>query len=259
MKPADLDRLLRSASKAAGRAGARSPVWVRNAGARLVARAARGLQRGRGPHPILAPDRRDRLRCPHDSDCCRLQTIRRQHEPFLTANKRIRDRRFADPNGILGMNNALKWKLAFAFLLVFIAGITTGAFLGVHHLRGHFLGPPNSGDVAGRMREHFRRALDLTSEQESKIAPIIDATTAKLEAIRIETAERVRTVMEESKKEVSRSSPRSSKRSSRSSKRSIARSWSIMVLCRRLRQRRSHRPDDSEGRRLPDQTLRAAG
>ena len=100
------------------------------------------------------------------------------------------------------MNGSLKWKLAFAFLLVFIAGMMTGGFIGVHHLKVHFLGPPNSGDVAGRMREHFRRALDLTSEQESKIAPVIDATTAKLEAIRIETAERVRTVMEESKKEV---------------------------------------------------------
>lgn len=100
------------------------------------------------------------------------------------------------------MNSSLKWKLAFAFLLVFIAGMMTGGFIGVHHLRVHFLGPPNSGDVAGRMREHFRRALDLTPEQESKIAPIIDATTTKLEAIRIETAGRVRTVMEESKKEV---------------------------------------------------------
>jgi Spy/CpxP family protein refolding chaperone len=100
------------------------------------------------------------------------------------------------------MNNNLKWKLAFAFLLVFIAGMTTGGFLGVHHLKRHFLGPPHSGDVAGRMREHFRRALDLTAEQESKIAPIIDATTAKLETIRIETAERVRAVMEQSKREV---------------------------------------------------------
>lgn len=100
------------------------------------------------------------------------------------------------------MNKSLKWKLAFAFLLVFIAGVMTGGYLGVHHLRRHFLGPPHSGDVAGKMREHFRRALDLTSEQENKIAPIIDATSAKLEAIRIETAARVRTVMEESKKEV---------------------------------------------------------
>jgi Spy/CpxP family protein refolding chaperone len=100
------------------------------------------------------------------------------------------------------MNNTLKWKLAFAFLLVFVAGLTTGGFVGVHHLKRHFLGPPHSGDVAGKMREHFRRALDLTSEQEKKIAPIIDSTTAKLETIRIETAERVRTVMEESKREV---------------------------------------------------------
>jgi Spy/CpxP family protein refolding chaperone len=100
------------------------------------------------------------------------------------------------------MNSALKWKLAFAFLLVFIAGVTTGGLLGTHHLKRHFLRPPHSGDVAGRMREHFRRALDLTPEQESKILPIIDVSTAKLEAIRIETAERVRAVMEESKREI---------------------------------------------------------
>ena len=64
------------------------------------------------------------------------------------------------------------------------------------------LGPPHSGDVPDRMREHFRRTLELTGEQEKKIAPIIDATSAKLEAIRVETAERVRAVMEESKEQV---------------------------------------------------------
>ena len=101
------------------------------------------------------------------------------------------------------MNGALKWKLAFAFLLVFIAGGTTGAFFGFHHIRQHIiLGPPKSGEVSDRMREHFRRSLDLTPEQEAKIVPVIDATSAKLEAIRVETAERVRAVMEESKKEV---------------------------------------------------------
>jgi Spy/CpxP family protein refolding chaperone len=101
------------------------------------------------------------------------------------------------------MNSALKGKLALAFLLVFVAGAATGAFLGFHHLSHHIImGPPNSGDVPDRMREHMRRALGLTTEQEKKIAPIIDATSAKLEAIRVETAERVRTVMEESKKEV---------------------------------------------------------
>ena len=101
------------------------------------------------------------------------------------------------------MNNSLKGKLALAFLLVFVAGAATGAFLGLHHLTHHIiLGPPHSGDVPGKMREHFRRALDLTAEQENKIAPIIDATSAKLETIRVETAERVRTVMDESKRQV---------------------------------------------------------
>lgn len=101
------------------------------------------------------------------------------------------------------MNEALKWKLAFAFLLVFIAGVTTGYLSGALHLKKrHIIGPPHSGDVAGKMRDHFRKALDLTPDQETKILPIIDATSTKLEAIRLETAERVRTVMAESKREI---------------------------------------------------------
>ena len=101
------------------------------------------------------------------------------------------------------MNRDLKWKLGLAFLLVFVAGGMTGAFFGVHHIRHHImLGPPHSGDVSGRMREHLRRSLDLTAEQEKKIGPIVDATSARLDAIRVETAERVRAVMEGSKKEI---------------------------------------------------------
>lgn len=101
------------------------------------------------------------------------------------------------------MNSALKWKLAFAFLLVFVAGGMTGVFFGIHVLRYHvMLGPPHSGDVPDRIREHLRRTLGLTAEQEKKVGPIVDATSARLETIRVETAERVRTVMEDSKKEI---------------------------------------------------------
>ena len=101
------------------------------------------------------------------------------------------------------MNSALKWKLAFALLLVFAAGVTTGALLSTLRVRHHFLGPPHSGEVGDRMREHLRRALDLTPEQAAKIAPIVDSTSAKLEAIRIETAQRVRSAMEESERQIS--------------------------------------------------------
>lgn len=101
------------------------------------------------------------------------------------------------------MNNGLKWKLALAFLLVFVAGVTSGGLLSSLHMRRHFLGPPHSGEVGDRMREHLRRALDLTPEQAEKIAPIVDATSAKLEAIRVETAQRVRSAMEESERQIS--------------------------------------------------------
>jgi Spy/CpxP family protein refolding chaperone len=101
------------------------------------------------------------------------------------------------------MNSALKWKLAFAFLLVFVAGGMTGVFFGLHVMHHHvMLGPPHSGDVPERMREHLHHTLGLTAEQEKKVDPIVEATSAKLETIRVETAERVRTVMEESKKEI---------------------------------------------------------
>ena len=101
------------------------------------------------------------------------------------------------------MNGALKWKLAFASLLVFVAGATTGGLLSTLHVHRHFLGPPHSGAVGDQMREHLRRALDLTPEQAAKIAPIVDATSAKLESIRVETAQRVRNAMEESERQIS--------------------------------------------------------
>ena len=101
------------------------------------------------------------------------------------------------------MNSTLKWKFAFAFLLVFVAGGMTGMFLGLHVLHPRvMLGPPHSGDVPDRMREHLRRTLGLTADQEKKVGPIVESTSTKLEAIRVETAERVRNVMEDSKKDI---------------------------------------------------------
>lgn len=101
------------------------------------------------------------------------------------------------------MNTALKWKLAFACILVFTAGMTTGGLLSSVHMRHHFFGPPHSGEMGDRLREHLRRALDLTPEQAAKITPIIDATSTKLEAIRVESAQRVRNAMEESERQIS--------------------------------------------------------
>ena len=102
------------------------------------------------------------------------------------------------------MSNGLKWKLAVAFLLVFAAGFMSGSFLGARHaFRIHLLRPPHSGAVAERMREHLRRELDLTPEQLLKVGPIVEASSAEIENIRAETAERVRTTMEKSGNQIS--------------------------------------------------------
>lgn len=101
------------------------------------------------------------------------------------------------------MNSGLKWKLAIACLLVFIAGGTTGGLLCSMHARRHFFGPPHSGVIGERFREHLQRELDLTPEQVAKISPVVDETSAKLEAIRIETGRRVRSTMEEAERQIS--------------------------------------------------------
>jgi Spy/CpxP family protein refolding chaperone len=89
------------------------------------------------------------------------------------------------------MNRALKWKLIVGFVLVFIAGGMTGAFLGASHARHLFFAQPHRGMMSQRMRDHYRVQLNLTPEQVAKISPIIDKTAAQLEQIRHETGQRV--------------------------------------------------------------------
>lgn len=95
------------------------------------------------------------------------------------------------------MSSALKWKLIAGFLLVFIAGTMTGAWVWSTHARYLFLGPPHSGALSHRMGERLREDLQLTDAQFAKFAPIIEQTSNKLETIRTETARRVSQTMAE--------------------------------------------------------------
>jgi Spy/CpxP family protein refolding chaperone len=89
------------------------------------------------------------------------------------------------------MNRALKWKLIAGFILVFVAGGMTGAFLAALHARHAFLEWHTPGLIAERMRERLRVELKLTPEQMTKISPIIDRASAQLEEIRKDTGRRV--------------------------------------------------------------------
>jgi Spy/CpxP family protein refolding chaperone len=100
------------------------------------------------------------------------------------------------------MNRALQWKLIAGFILVFIAGGMTGAFLGGIYARHLFFEFHQPGLMAIRMRDRLRTELHLTPEQVAKISPIIDKTAANLAGIRRETGRHVHEIMIEAHREM---------------------------------------------------------
>jgi Spy/CpxP family protein refolding chaperone len=100
------------------------------------------------------------------------------------------------------MNSALKWKLIAGFLLVFIAGGAAGVFLTMA-LGHHFMfGPHPHGVVAQAMKNRLQRQLNLTPDQMTKIAPIVERTGAQLEEIRGDTGKRVRETIADSHRQI---------------------------------------------------------
>jgi Spy/CpxP family protein refolding chaperone len=102
------------------------------------------------------------------------------------------------------MNRALQWKLVAGFILVFVAGAITGAFVGASHVRNHVF-DPHRGMPSERMRRWVRHELNLTPEQVAKISPVIDKASVQLESIRMETGRRVHETMEQAHQEMAAS------------------------------------------------------
>jgi Spy/CpxP family protein refolding chaperone len=100
------------------------------------------------------------------------------------------------------MNRALKWKLIAGFLLVFLAGGLTGAFVGASHVRHFFFKFHHRGDISERMRHRLQRELDLTPEQVAKISPILDKAAAQLQQVRLDTGQRVREILNETHRQM---------------------------------------------------------
>lgn len=99
------------------------------------------------------------------------------------------------------MTNA-GWRIAAALAAIFIAGVTTGLFVGAFHAHHEMFGPPRH-DLRDRMRHHLAHELRLTPEQLDKIGPQIDRTADELEAIRRETGERVVATLQHSHQQIS--------------------------------------------------------
>jgi Spy/CpxP family protein refolding chaperone len=100
------------------------------------------------------------------------------------------------------MNRTLKWKLIAGFLLVFVAGGLTGAFLGASHARHFFVKFHHRGDFSERMLGRLQRELDLSREQLAKISPIVDRAAAQLQQVRSDTGQRVRAILDETHRQM---------------------------------------------------------
>ncbi len=100
------------------------------------------------------------------------------------------------------MNRALQWKFIVGFILVFIAGGITGAFLGGLYARHLFFEFHHPALIGARMKERLRTELNLTPEQVAKISPIIDKTAAQLQTVRQDTGRRVHEVITEAHQEM---------------------------------------------------------
>ena len=93
------------------------------------------------------------------------------------------------------MNRALQWKLIAGFLLVFVAGGITGAFVGASYARHQFFELHRPERIGARMKDELRAELNLTPEQLAKISPIIDHVDSQLRDIRLDTGKRVHQIM----------------------------------------------------------------
>ena len=103
------------------------------------------------------------------------------------------------------MNRALQWKLIAGFLLVFVAGGITGAYIGGSYTQHHFLELHRPERIGVQMKERLRTELNLTPEQVTKISPIIDKTAMQLRLIRRDTGQRVHQVMADAHQQMSAS------------------------------------------------------
>jgi Spy/CpxP family protein refolding chaperone len=100
------------------------------------------------------------------------------------------------------MNRALQWKLIAGFLLVFVAGGITGAFVGASYARHHFFELHRPERIGALMKDNLRAELNLTPEQVAKISPIIDNVDSQLRDIRRDTGQRVHQVMAEAHRQM---------------------------------------------------------
>ena len=101
------------------------------------------------------------------------------------------------------MSQFSQWKTIGYAAAIFVAGGISGGALGVYEAKSHLFSPPGEREMALHMRNRFQARLGLTPDQMAKINPIVETAAAELRSIRVETAQRLNKVFEDSYAQVS--------------------------------------------------------
>ena len=89
------------------------------------------------------------------------------------------------------MTSISKRKLGVYVLVIFLAGVGSGALIGWQMCRRMPVAPVPPAEIGARLRARFQSRLNLTPDQVQKIDPMIDKAMRQVEVIRKETANHV--------------------------------------------------------------------
>jgi hypothetical protein len=101
------------------------------------------------------------------------------------------------------MSQFSQWKTIGYAAAIFVAGGISGGALGVYEAKSRLFSPPGEREMALHMRNRLQARLGLTPEQMAKITPIVESAASELHSIRVETAQRLDKVFEDSYTQVS--------------------------------------------------------
>jgi Spy/CpxP family protein refolding chaperone len=101
------------------------------------------------------------------------------------------------------MSQFSQWKTIGYAAAIFVAGGISGGSLGVYEAKSRLFSPPGEREMALHMRNRLQARLGLTPEQMAKINPIVENAASELRSIRVETAQRLDKVFEDSYAQVS--------------------------------------------------------
>jgi Spy/CpxP family protein refolding chaperone len=94
-----------------------------------------------------------------------------------------------------------KFKPWLFLAMIFVAGIMTGVALTIG-LASHFMHPPGMQQMKSRWMAHLVEKLNLTSDQQAKIEPILTDAENQLQAARRENIDKVSQIFQKANAEI---------------------------------------------------------